>query len=97
MAVNLNDDFEEETVTLRDKTYFLGIVYQYLIEGLVPLLSVFAKQYTELWHVYKDVLTQPPLSKEDAEILKVFRQELEVIISAGMAISIIPAFFFCRW
>ena len=54
------------------------IVYQYLIEGLVPILSVFAEEYTRL---YKDELTEQPLCEDDSKTLKAFGLKLKVLLA----------------
>ena len=66
---------------MEDQTYSLGIVYQYLIEGLVPILSVFAGEYTRLWQLYKDELTQKPLCEDDSRTLKAFGLKLKVLLA----------------
>ena len=78
MKDDLKDAFPEEEVSVEDQTYSLGIVYQYLIEGLVPVLSVFAEEYTRL---YKDELTQQPLCKDDSRTLKAFGLKLKVLVA----------------
>ena len=78
---DLKDAFPEEKVSLGDQTYTLGIVYQYLIEGLVPVLSVFAEEYTRLWQLYKHELTQQPLCKDDSRTLKAFGLKLKVLLT----------------
>ena len=58
----------------------LSVLYQYLIEGLLPCLSTFAEEYKILWTLYKDRLTgeTKPLSDVNMNLLKNFGHEMEV-------------------
>ena len=75
---NQTKKFEEESILLGGRTYYLSILYQYLIEGIVPLLSVFAEKYASLQQLYRNGLPNMPLSTEHQEKLKLFGQKVEV-------------------
>ena len=75
---NQTDHFREESISLRSRTYDPSILYQYLIEGIVPLLSVFAEKYASLRQLYWNGLPNMPLSTEHQEKLKLFGQKVEV-------------------
>ena len=82
----MNKSFEEEVIKdgTKDGT-LLSILYQYLIEGLLPCLSTFAKKYKILWELYKDRLTdeskQPFVKRK--HILETFGLEMQVLVCAS--------------
>ncbi len=69
MRSNLNKrPFKEETIDIDGNSILLGILYQYIIEGILPMLSGFAEEYTSLWKLYKERVGEEakPLPEEHA-------------------------------
>lgn len=55
----MENPFKEEDASITDNngithTQRLAILYQYIIEGLLPMLSAFAEEFTKISSSYKD-------------------------------------------
>ncbi len=73
--------FKEETIDIDGNSIPLGILYQYIIEGILPMFSGFAEEYTSLWKLYKESGVgeeAKPLPEEHRDILFEFGKEIKV-------------------
>ncbi len=90
-SMNMEKLFQEEEVIGEGATEGtpLSILYQYLIEGLLPCLSTFAKEYKTLWEPYKDKLTDEPRQPfvEKKRLLKTFGLEMEVLVCVSNCVQ----------
>ncbi len=81
MPTNLTKKpFKEETIDINGNSISLGIFYQYILEGVLPMLTGFAEEYTLLWQLYKERVgeSSKPLPEKHGHILFEFGKEIKV-------------------
>ena len=77
---NFGGTFKEEELNFDGTKISLSVLYQYVIEGVLPMLCAFAEEYTKLWTLYKERLgeTSRPLSEGHGKILFEFGKSVKV-------------------